>query len=610
MLFSENQKDVLIGVERRRFLQANTLKEPVSEPQAFGSGSRRDRVGNARQAKERGTMMGASAAADPPTVPGLLRRLVAGQADRTQIQDADGALSFAQVERRSAAMAQGLLASGVGKGEKVGLLLPNGCDWVVAWFAVTRIGAVAVMLSTFAKPRELAHMLRHADVRTLLARDRFLGADFVARLSEALPELEAQSGERGLRLKAAPFLRDIWLSGNDRPRWAKGGYAELPSIAGADAFDGEMLAAVEAEVTPADAALIIYTSGAMSQPKAVVHRHGTVVRHAETMAGYMTYRPGDRCMTTMPFFWVGGLCTSLLAANIRGAGLVCPSTPAPGDCLKAMREQKVTHIALWPAQIAALRALPEFQPEDFARLRPTSAQQLGMFGVVDAALTPNSLGMSETFGPHSMELPQHPLPPDRIGSFGRRVGDIERKVVDPNTGQAAPPGQEGEIWVRGYSLMMGFYKREPADTFERDGFYRTGDIGSISEDDHLFFTGRNTEVIKTSGANVSPREVELLLLADRDVLDAAVVGLPHARLGEMVVAAVVPRPDAVIDEATLRVRLREQLADYKVPKRIILLDNDDMPRTDSAKVRKPQLALMLAERLRAEDAADQSPLSA
>jgi acyl-CoA synthetase (AMP-forming)/AMP-acid ligase II len=532
------------------------------------------------------------------TIPALLHDIADRHRDRLQVIDAEGALSFTEVEQRSAALARGLLASGVGKGEKVGILLGNGRDWVVAWHAVSRIGAVAVLLSTFAKPRELAFMLRHADVRTLLAQGRFLRIDFVERLEAALPELAGQGDPANLRLVGAPYLRQVWISSETTPAWSMGDYARLADHPGADSFAGPMLEAIEREVTPSDAALIMYTSGTTSDPKAVLHSQGAVARHAYVMADYVTFEPGDRCMTTQPFFWVGGLCTSLLVANIRGAAILCPATPSADSMLRALREHGGTHITLWPPQIAALMDHPDFTPEDFARLKPVQNMQLALFKIAPASNSPNSLGMSETFGPHSGELPFVLLPEGREWSFGRRVADIERKVVDPATGETLPPGAEGEICVRGYSLMMGFYKKDRGDAFDADGFLHTGDIGRIDEADYLYFTSRRTEMIKTSGANVAPREVELALMATPGVIEAAVFGLPDERLGQKVVAGVVLKTGAALTEEALKAAVREQVADYKVPKRIVILSESEVPRTDSAKIRKNELAAILAERLK------------
>jgi acyl-CoA synthetase (AMP-forming)/AMP-acid ligase II len=218
-----------------------------------------------------------------------------------------------------------------------------------------------------------------------------------------------------------------------------------------------------------------------------------------------------------------------------------------------------------------------------------------MFGLAEPEVTANSLGQTETFGPHSSEYPGVTLPRDRSGSFGRAVGSIERKVIDPETGETLPPNTAGELCVRGYSLMQGYYKREREETFEKDGFFRTGDICSLSEDGHLFFSGRSSDMIKTMGVNVSAREVELVIAAEPDVIEAAVLAMNLPDRGESVVAAVLCRPGAQPDEDDLKARLRASLSDYKVPKRIFFLSAEQFPRTGAGKVQKQQLRALLAE---------------
>jgi acyl-CoA synthetase (AMP-forming)/AMP-acid ligase II len=212
--------------------------------------------------------------------------------------------------------------------------------------------------------------------------------------------------------------------------------------------------------------------------------------------------------------------------------------------------------------------------------------------------SPNSLGMSETFGPHSMEFFEDgPLPEECSGSFGRAVGTVDRKIVDPETGRDVPIGEWGELCVRNHgAMMLGFHRKERHDCFDRDNYYHTGDKCMLNKDGYLFFAGRLTEMIKISGANISPREVELVMMAEPDVAEAAVLALPDEG-GEMLVAAVVPRRGRSIEEEELRSRLRKQLASYKVPKRFFVLQSQDIPRTVSSKVQKPELAKLLRERL-------------
>jgi len=535
----------------------------------------------------------------PDAMPAVIRGWLRDYADRLQIEGADGAAwTFEAIEAESARVARGLLAQGVGKGGRVGLMLPNGPDWLIAFCAITRIGALAVLMSTFFKPPEIAHALRHADVDTLITTDRFLSADFPGRLEAALPGLGERTGRRPLRLLAAPFLRAIWVWGATQPAWSRGDAAALMAGAELEGIDARLLEEVESEVTPADLALIIYTSGSTAAPKAVIHSQGTLVRHSRAVSrDFMDVRAGDRLMSSMPFFWIGGLDLALLGVNHSGGTHVVPETPTPAAMLRALRDRNVTLIQLWTHDVQALMNHPDARPDDFARLRPTSAQQLALFKRAAPEATPNSLGMSETFGPHSGERPDAPLPAGRAGSFGRRIGAMERIIVDPATGEQLPPGRAGELWVRGPFLMQGMYKLEREEMFEPDGFFRTGDLCSLSEDGYLFFTGRNTEMIKTKGANVAPREVEAVLAAAPGVAEATVMGLPDPEAGEIVVAVVVPREGAEPTEAALIEHVRDRLSSYKVPRRIVFFRFEEIPRTDSAKVQKPKLRELVLERL-------------
>ncbi|MBB4631992.1 class I adenylate-forming enzyme family protein [Sphingosinicella soli] len=524
-----------------------------------------------------------------PTTVAMLRRGTKYFGTTAQVIQGANILTFDDVERRSAEVARGLLAAGVGKGTRVGLLMPNEPDWAVIFFAITRIGAVAVLISTFARGAELAYVIRHSDIDTLITADKFLQYDYVERLAEALPSLGTTDGGRQLRLPNAPMLRSIWFWADQAPSFARGGRTELARLGDSEGFTDALLNEVEQEITPADLALIIYTSGSTSRPKGVVHTHGSVVRQSYVLSTYMTFVRGDRLLTTQPFFWVGGLSTSLLAANHSGAAVVCPDMPSPASMMVSLQRDGVTHLALWPAQIANLRSLPEFREEYLTNLKPFAMQQYAMVGLATPEQTPNSLGMTETFGPHSKEHLDCFLPPDKVGSFGRAVPGVERKIIDPETGETLANGEPGELLVRGPGLMNGFYKRERDEVFDADGFYHSGDLCRICPDGHLFFDGRSTELVKTGGANVAPREVELALMQNPMVGEAAVLGLPHKDLGEIVVAVAVLRANQNSTEQELLDGLRKQLSSYKVPKKIWVVKDADVPRTDSNKINKPSL---------------------
>jgi acyl-CoA synthetase (AMP-forming)/AMP-acid ligase II len=208
----------------------------------------------------------------------------------------------------------------------------------------------------------------------------------------------------------------------------------------------------------------------------------------------------------------------------------------------------------------------------------------------------NSLGMTETLGPHTFDSKDHPLPPEKEGSFGLSVPGVEHRVVDPVTLEECPPRRTGELWLRGYSLMLGLHKKERAEVFTPDGWYRTGDGGYVDEDGHIYFTGRMGDLVKSSGMNVTPRDVELVLESFPEVTLAFVCGIPAGERGEDVVAAVALTPGARLDEDEARQRLKQELASYKVPRRILVFGSQaELPWLDSGKVDRRKLAALLGE---------------
>jgi acyl-coenzyme A synthetase/AMP-(fatty) acid ligase len=197
---------------------------------------------------------------------------------------------------------------------------------------------------------------------------------------------------------------------------------------------------------------------------------------------------------------------------------------------------------------------------------------------------------------HSIEKISAAAPPGKAGNWGRAVPGVERKVVDPATGRELAAGETGVLHIRGHTLMQGYYKLEREQVFTRDGWFATGDLASLDEDGYVYFHGRNTEMIKTAGANVSPKEVELALAARPGVREAIVFGMPDAAKGEIVVAVVVPFDGQSLDAGNLRDQLKSEISPYKIPQEIIFMAFEDIPRTGSQKPRKRDLQQSLAER--------------
>lgn len=485
-------------------------------------------------------------------------------------------LTFGDADARSAELAGRLLAAGVGKGTRIGILFGNGPEWVIAWLGAARIGALTVPLSTFAPGPELVRLLRHADVAALLTAPSFLAAELGTRLEAGLDGL-ASSGP-ALSLEGVPFLRWIHVEGADPPRWSR----PLPA-----SLDAVVVHAAEHQVVPADPLVMINTSGTGSSPKSVVHTHGSLIRHSALMARLRSIDPSDRLYCPMPFFWVGGLTTSLLYALTSGCTLLTQRRFAPGEALDLIERERATLIQVWPNAARALAEHPGFDRRNLTNVRG---------GTLPEALPPPSrptapdlypglFGMTETGGPHSNpDDPYSPLPTALRGTFGRAVAGIERKIVDPDSGTTLDPGSAGELWVRGPLLMEQIYKSERSETFDRHGWYATGDLCSINDEGYLRFHGRKTPMIKTGGSNVAPSEVEEVLQGCPAVKTAYVLAVPEVKRGEEVVAVVVPEEGDVPDPRELASYVRSRLSTYKVPRRWLILDEPSLPLLPTGKV--------------------------
>lgn len=529
-----------------------------------------------------------------PTSGTLIRWCAEQWGDAPFVILGDERITYVEAEARSAELAKGMLASGVGKGTHVGLLAPNGPAWVVAWLAATRIGAVVPMLNTYNKATELSRTIRHADLQVLLTVGAHLGHDYLDRLEQAVPGLADQDAER-IMLPSHPYLRSVWTWDASPRRWC-GDVADL-AARGAGVSD-ELLVAVESEVTPADPMVIVYSSGSTADPKGAIHTHGATVRHAHNLGQMRDLRSDDVLYTPMPLFWVGGFSFTLVAAMHAGAALVFEEQFEPGATLDLIERERVTQVLGWPHMAKALVDHPTFAERDLSSIRAGNVTALLPQDQQIEADVPkaNSLGMTETLGPHTFD-PKTPLTPEQEGSFGHSVPGVEHKIVDPVTLEDLPIGQTGEVWLRGYSLMIGLHKRERADTFTPDGWYRTGDAGRFDEDGHFYFTGRMGDLIKSAGMNITPREVEVVLEEQPEVVMAFVTGVDHPDRGQDVVAAIALRPGESLDAETARARVKDEIASYKVPRHIaVFADQTELPWLDSGKVDRRRLAALLEER--------------
>jgi acyl-CoA synthetase (AMP-forming)/AMP-acid ligase II len=531
--------------------------------------------------------------AEPPsTIPAQFAEVVAARGASDAIAMIAETISYAELDRRSARMARALLAAGAGKATRIALLAPDGIFWATTFLAALRIGALVTVVSTLVTPRELGHILRNSDIQFFIAARRFLGHDYARTLEAAFPALaDCRPGK--LRLADAPFLRAVWIEDADgagpMAPWAAPA-AEL--LAGAEGIEPALLAAAEAQVFPSDEAVIVYTSGSTSLPKAVVHTQWNIARHPPELAKLFLIAPDDRMLPMLPAFWLGGMAMFFQVLS-RGATLVYPASPDLEVVVETIKQLEVNRLNGWGDGLARLRKLAPERGIDIDAIVGLGPFRDAKGELIPPELQSGMLGMSETFAPHSAEPLNYRMPEDKRFCCGRPVNGYERRVVDPETGAEVPTGAVGELQLRGGALMKGFYKRLDRDVFTPDGFYPTGDLVRIDADDYLYFVARRNDMIKTRAANVSRLEVEAALNELPEVETSVVTGLDDAEFGQIVAAAVVPAEGAAPSEDGMRAALRDALSSYKVPRRIVFIAEHQIPRTATGKVKLHEVAKLI-----------------
>jgi len=527
------------------------------------------------------------------TLPNLLHHAVRKHGDREFLVQGDQRLTFADAERSSAELARGFLAMGLGKGSRVGILMPNCPDWVLTYLAAARVGAHTISLSTFYQAPEIDWALRFNDIDTLVISATYLKHDYIERLERAIPGLANQQ-TNALHLPTHPYLRRIIVCGDcDRP-WALRGLDCVREAAMATPqIDDAFLASVESNVVPADILLTICTSGTTAEPKAVVHTHGTAVRTTNMFGHFQRLRPGERIYGGYAFFWIGGHNIVLMPCLFVGCTAVFTLDPSSEAIVEAVVREKLTILGVWPAQSAGIREFARRTGADLSSLKQEFGGPVDEYGdPIPPDRLSRSMGMTETFGMHSMEKSNTTAPYGKDGNWGRHLPGVERIVVDPESGRVLGPDEEGELYVRGATLMHGYYKRERQDVFTRDGFFATGDLVVIDEDDYLYFNGRRTEMIKTAGANVAPREVEVALSRIAGVREPIVFGIPDEAKGELVVAVIVPDDGVMLDPEAVKSFMKQEVSGYKVPHIVLFMDYEEVPRTATGKPVKRDLAAL------------------
>ncbi|MCQ4210152.1 AMP-binding protein [Streptomyces longispororuber] len=511
------------------------------------------------------------------TVGGNLRRAVAAWPDREALVDVPSGRrwTYARIGADVDQLARGLLARGVAKGDRVGIWAVNCPEWVLVQYATARIGAVMVNINPAYRAHELAYVLKQSGVSVLVSSPGHKGTDYHALVRQVGPE--------------CPELRDRVFIGE---------HSWDALLAGGSSVPDEQLVAREAELSCDDPINIQYTSGTTGFPKGATLSHHNILNNGYWVGETVGYTEQDRVCLPVPFYHCFGMVMGNLGATSHAACIVIPAPSfEPAATLRAVQEERCTSLYGVPTMFIAELNLPDFASYDLSSLRtgimagsPCPVEVMKRV-VAEMHMAEVSIcyGMTET-SPVSLQTRRDDDLERRTGTVGRVLPHIEVKVVDPVTGVTLPRGEAGELCTRGYSVMLGYWgePEKTAEVIDAGRWMHTGDLAVLREDGYAQIVGRIKDMIIRGGENVYPREIEEFLYGHPRIADVQVVGVPHEKYGEEVLACVILRDPAqplTLDD--VRDYCRDQLAHYKVPTRLRVLDA--FPMTVSGKVRKVEL---------------------
>ena len=489
--------------------------------------------------------------------------------------------TFAELSARVDAVAKGLLRLGIAPGDKVALWMVNRPEWLDAMFAVMKIGAVLVPVNARFRTDDMAYVLGQSDAVAMILAARSGPVDYLGMLREVAPDGGAKPAAR------FPALRHVVVvSADAHPGTvAWGGMLEDGRGVGDDA-----LRARDEAVDPAQPAFFFYTSGTTGFPKAAVHDH-RIVRNTWDQGERMRITVDDVILMYLPLFHIFGFLHGALMSMIRGARQVLTETFDADECVELIERERATVIHGFDTHFRALLDAQDKNPRDVSSVRT------GICGTGMSSAIPIARRARQTFGPL---VTAYGMSEVGVPTFGFLDSTEEQcveangvplpgcavRIVDADTGAERPTGTPGEIVVRGYPLMLGYYGKpvETARAIDQDGWFHTGDMGVLRADGHLHFVGRYKDMLKVGGENVDPMEVEAFLMGHPAIKGAAVVGRPDPRLSEVAVAFVQLAPGRTLSEEEVIAHCRGHLASFKIPRHVAFVD--EFPMTSTGKIQK------------------------
>jgi acyl-CoA synthetase (AMP-forming)/AMP-acid ligase II len=514
------------------------------------------------------------------SIPGLVRRAARDFGEREALVDDDGAfrLDFRGLEDAMIASTRAAIAAGLQPGDRAAVWAPNLHQWIGAALGVLGAGGVLVPINTRFKGAEAAYVLGKSRARLLFTVTDFLDTDYVALLREAdadLPDLEQTIVLRG-----------------DAPAGTIGVLDYL--AAGQSVSEDDANARIDA-IAPDDLSDIIFTSGTTGRPKGVMVTHGQSLRVYEAWTDVVGLREGDRYLIVNPFFHTFGYKAGWMSCVLRGATIVPLAVFDVPAVLEMVAKERISVLPGPPTLLQGILDYPDRATFDLSSLRLTvtgaAAVPVRLIERLRDEMTFETIitgyGLTESTGTTAMC--RHDDDPETIANWsGRAIPDTELQVVD-EAGREMERGQPGEVVTRGYHVMQGYFEdpEETSAAIDAAGWLHTGDIGVMDERGYIKITDRLKDMFIVGGFNAYPAEIENLMLRNDALAQVAVIGIPDDRMGEVGMAFVVPRPGAAVDPDELVAWAKDQMANYKVPRRIEVVDA--LPLNASGKVLKFEL---------------------
>jgi len=525
-----------------------------------------------------------AAIASGPTDPPLLEQTIGanltaaaeshGDREALVVAHQDIRQTWAEFDVTVDAVAKGLMARGIEKGDRVGMWSPNFAEWTYVQYATARIGAIQVNINPAYRTNELQYALQQSGCRMLVTCTEYLTSayrEMVEEVRAGLPDLES----------VVYFDTEDW--------------DEL--IEAGNAVGGDELTQRANSLDPADPINIQYTSGTTGFPKGATLSHRSILNNARLVGDSCGYTPDDRVCIPVPFYHCFGMVMGNLACSVFGAAMVVPCpTFDPGAVLRTVQDERCTSLYGVPTMFVAELGHPDLESFDLSTLRtgimagspcPIEVMrrvidQMNMHQVTIA------YGMTET-SPVSTQTGTNDSLEHRVSTVGQVHPHVESKIVDPDTGATVERGMEGEYCTRGYHVMIGYWNdaEKTSSAIDNDGWMHSGDLATMDDDGYVNIVGRLKDMIIRGGENVYPREIEEFLYTHPAVADAQVIGVPDERYGEQIMAWVQLSPGEELTEDQLKEFCRGKIAHFKVPQYVRFVS--EFPMTVTGKIRKVEM---------------------